>query len=57
MLDVVEPEHCYIRHGHCKDQDVQDGLERGIGNGRHQCWNVLETGGIYREVNRRRLTF
>eukprot|EP00435_Cladocopium_sp_Y103_P069428 s503_g33.t1 len=21
-------------HGHCKDQDVQDGLERGIGNGR-----------------------
>ena len=23
------------RHGHCKDQDVQDGIERGIGNGRH----------------------
>jgi len=21
-------------HGHCKDQDVQDGIERGIGNGR-----------------------
>ena len=24
MLDVVEPEHCYIRHGHCKDQAGTD---------------------------------
>lgn len=23
-----------LRHGHCKDEDVQDGLERGIGHGR-----------------------
>ena len=45
MLDVAEPEHFYVRHGHCKDQDVQDGLERGIGNGRHQRRNMLEIGG------------
>ena len=31
------------RHGHCKDQDVQDGIERGIGNGRRSSADASDS--------------
>ena len=39
-----------FRHGHCKDQDIQDGLERGIGNGRPEQSRTTYFSGVHQEL-------